>query len=57
LLAALLAEPGVEIAPWARPWVTLWKFSLTSPSEADIRVALCPGCSDACEFELMRAAA
>src|SRR5712672_4806038 len=41
LLASLLAEPGVEISPWARPWVTLWKFSLTSPSEADIRVTPC----------------
>src|SRR5216683_2329299 len=41
LLAALLAEPGVEIAPRARPWVTLWKFSLTSPSEANIRVTPC----------------
>src|SRR4030081_4089572 len=43
LLASLLVEPGVEISPWARPWVTLWKFSLTSPSGADIRVAPCPG--------------
>lgn len=64
LSATFRAVPGVELPPWARPWVTLWKFSLTSPSEADIRVALCPGlpafrcdCSGACEFELMRATA
>ena len=43
LLTTLRAEPCVEIAPWARPWVTLWTFSLTSPSEEDIRVTPCPG--------------
>ena len=57
LLSALLPEPCVEIAPWARPWVTCWKFSLTSPSEADIRVTPWPGppaslcgCNDVCEL-------
>ena len=43
LLTTLRAELCVEIAPWARPWVTLWTFSLTSPSEEDIRVTPCPG--------------
>src|SRR6202040_3494631 len=38
LSATFRAVPGVELPPWARPWVTVWKFSLTSPSEADIRV-------------------
>ena len=64
LSATFRAVPGVELPPWARPWVTLWKFSLTSPSEADIRVALCPGLpaflrgsSDVCELELTPAAA
>src|ERR1035437_5089954 len=38
LAAVCFVEPGVEPDPWARPWVTLWKLSLTSPSEADIRV-------------------
>ena len=41
LSATFRAVPGVELPPWARPWVTLWKFSLTSPSDADIRVTPC----------------
>jgi hypothetical protein len=41
LSATFRAVPGAELPPWARPWVTLWKFSLTSPSEADIRVTPC----------------
>src|ERR1700690_869494 len=42
LSAKRFTEPGTDPVPWARPWVTFWKFSLTSPSEEDIRVT--PGC-------------
>src|SRR6202171_5226794 len=41
LAATFRAVPGFELPPWARPWVTLWKFRLTSPSDADIRVTPC----------------
>jgi hypothetical protein len=34
--AALRTRPGAT-APWARPFVTLWKFSFTSPSELEMR--------------------
>lgn len=36
VFAALRTRPGAT-APWARPFVTLWKFSLTSPSELEMR--------------------
>jgi hypothetical protein len=36
LAFALRTRPGAT-APWARPFVTLWKFSLTSPSELEMR--------------------
>src|SRR5512140_3024377 len=39
LSAADFGEPGIDADPWAKPCVTFWKFSLTSPSEVDIRVA------------------
>ncbi len=32
----LLTRSGAT-APWARPFVTFWKFSLTSPSELEMR--------------------
>jgi hypothetical protein len=35
LAFALRTCPGAT-ALWARPWVTLWKFSLTSPSELEM---------------------
>lgn len=35
---AFRTRPGTT-ASWASPWVTLWKFSLTSPSELETRTA------------------
>ena len=41
VLATFLPGPDVEVEPRARPCVTLWKFSRTSPSDDDIRVTPC----------------
>ena len=40
-LAPLLPVPDVAVALRARPWVTLWKFSLTSPIAVEIRITAC----------------
>lgn len=37
VLAFALRTRLDAMAPWARPFVTLWKFSLTSPSELEMR--------------------
>jgi hypothetical protein len=36
VFAALRTRPGAA-APWARPFVALWTFSFTSPSELEMR--------------------
>jgi hypothetical protein len=37
VLAFALRTCPVVTAPWASPFVTLWTFSLTSPSELEMR--------------------